>query len=232
VSLNRLDLPKEPTLLSETIELQIRARARKMTTSHAAIVEARRGGLGSGSVASYLASMHFLISHTVPHLQRARARATELGHSELATYFERKLAEEVGHEKWAENDLSELSRRGGDVARAHPFPSVDQLVEYVTELIEADPRLYAVYALCNEYFTLLAGPVWVKTLTESCNIPATALTVVTAHVEADRAHSARALAQIDELIPDPALTPLVTATVERTMELFDQFFQEVVSTAA
>lgn len=181
------------------------------------------------SVDRYLGSLHFLLSQTVPHLKIARAQALKMGDPALVRYFERKLEEEVGHEKWAEDDIRELQRHGGG-GRAHaPLPAMLELVEYLAHLAESNPRLYVVYILSNEYFTVLAGPTWIQALTQHCGVPDSALTAASKHVEADQAHAAHGFEAIDELIRDPAMASAVNGTVDRTLRLFDQFFREVVA---
>jgi hypothetical protein len=103
-----------------------------------------------------------------------------------------------------------------------------ELLEYLDDLTETDPRLYVVYALTNEYFTVLAGPTWIRALSENCGVPVEALTIASKHVEADRAHAARGFSELDHLITDDGMIPAVLVTVDQTMRLFDRFFREVV----
>lgn len=215
-------------MFSETIKQELHRRVDRMATGHPAVKQAKEGKVGANQVANYLASLHFLFSQTIPHMERAKARSVHLGLVGLVPFFERKLVEEVGHEKWAEDDLRELVRHSGAVL-GRPLPATVELVKYLTDLIESDPRLYIVYAVCTEYFTVLAGPVWIQALTENCGVPRAALTAASKHVEADQEHAVHGFAEIDELITDPALGPAVADTVDRTMRLFDQLFREVVA---
>lgn len=216
-------------MISETVRRQIHTRALEMATTHPAVACAKQGNVGSRNVANYLASLRFLLSHTVPHLRQARARAADLGQGELTAFLEQKIVEEDGHEKWAEDDLRELGGRRGGTTDGKPLPAIVELVDYLADLSGTEPQLYIVYSLCTEYFTVVAGPTWIRALTEHCGVPASALTAVSKHVEADQAHAAYGFAVLDRLIPDPAMTSAVTGTVERTLGLFDQFFREVVS---
>jgi pyrroloquinoline quinone (PQQ) biosynthesis protein C len=218
-------------LLSETIKQELRARADEMASSHPAVVQARQGKVDSSNVANYLASLQFLFSQTVRHLEQAKAQAVRMGHAELVPFLERKIAEETGHEEWAENDLFQLSRHRGVTLSGRPLPAVVELVDYLDDLTETDPRLYIVYALSTEYFTVLAGPTWIRLLTEHCGVPLAALTAATKHIEADQAHAAHGFSILDELIRDPGLTPEARRTVDRMICLFDQFFREVVSSS-
>ena len=217
-------------MLSETVRKELQLRTSELVAAHPAVVEAKAGRVGPEGVANYLASLRFLISQTVPHLTRARDRATQLKQLDLASCFERKIAEETGHERWAEEDLRELSRHGGVAVAGRPLPAIVELARYLNELIERDPRMYLVYALCTEYFTVLAGPTWISVLTEHCGVPGAALTVASKHVAADEAHAEHGFLQIDALLAsEPGLEVTVANTVRRTLSFFDQFFREVVS---
>lgn len=200
-----------------------------MAATHPAVAQAREGRVSADGVADYLASLGFLFSQTVPHMKKARVQALRLGHERLVPFFERKIAEETGHERWAESDLRELVRHAGRQVDGRPLPAILELCEYLNELIETDPRLYIVYALATEYFTVLAGPTWVQLLSENCGVPLDALTAASKHIEADREHAAEGLSGLDEMMPDPALAADARGTIDRMMRLFDQFFREVVS---
>ncbi len=67
------------------------------------------GTLTPRIVAGYLSSVRFMIRHTPLHLRRARQRACELGDVALAAHFEAKLAEEIGHDVWADRDLDAVN---------------------------------------------------------------------------------------------------------------------------
>lgn len=218
-------------MLSVLVETEVRKHAQNMALSHPAVTQANAGKVAASNVLDYLASLRFLLSRTVPHLRRAKARATDMGLTRLVPYLDQKIAEETGHERWAEDDVRELARHLGSSLAGRPLPAVVELVAFLDELTETDPRLYVVYALCNEYFTVLAGPAWIRGLSENCGVPLQALTAANKHIDADRAHAVHGFSELDELITDAALVPAVEGTIDRTMHLFDRFFREVVGHA-
>lgn len=216
-------------MFSETIKQELQTRTLKMTTSHMAVTQAKLGKVDTYSVGRYLVSLHYLMSQTVPHLERAKALARQAGQGSLVAYFEKKLEEETGHDKWAADDIRVLTSHAGHTAPGRPVPAAVELARYVASLIETDPRFYVVYVVCAEYFTVLAGPTWIEALTANCGVPGSALTVASKHVEADQAHAEHGFADIDEHLADPALEPAIASTIDRTMQLFDQLFREVVA---
>src|SRR5688572_19119798 len=69
---------------------------------------ARNGTLPRQAVGRYLRSLHYLLCATPEHLSLAARLAEHAGSSELGRYFEKKLGEEVGHDRWAEADIRAL----------------------------------------------------------------------------------------------------------------------------
>src|SRR5687767_15155585 len=97
-------------MFSEQVRLQIEAQSQDMLASCPLLMRARQGRVAPSQVHCYLRSVHYLISHTVPHLRAARLRAVASANLELAEYFAEKELEERGHEAWAESDMRRLAQ--------------------------------------------------------------------------------------------------------------------------
>jgi hypothetical protein len=188
---------------------------------------ARQGRIPPSVVHSYLRSLHYLISHTQPHLRVARERAIACGQFELAAFFEEKQRDEAGHEEWAESDMRRLAHCFGDLGPVSPAPSIVALCRFIERLIGEDPRLYVVYMLSAEYFTVLLGPVWVEALTTGCGVPVAALTVVSKHVEADAEHSREGFLAIERFAAAPGLQERVLDAVNATFKYFAQLPEDL-----
>ncbi len=215
-------------MFSEMMKSEIERHSEQMLKAHPVVAAARAGELTREAVGRYLSSLHLTVSHTPKHLLRADAEARARGHDALGKFLISKCAEEIGHEKWAEDDMRLLGK--GDFAASYsPLPAAHRLVRYLGELAERDPRLYLVYSLAAEYFTVLAGPTWIRVLTEGCQIPVDALTVVSKHVIADQKHAAEGIEAIDEFITDPSLGPAMKETLSQTFSLYGDLFDEVVA---
>ena len=209
-------------MIGQAVKIEVERRSRAMAAGHRSLLAAQRGGISSQALGRYLESLRYLLSHTPIHLRRAVEVARSRGLDALAQHFEKKIAEEEGHDKWAESDLAAFG-----AGPCEPLPAVIELVEFLGALLETDPRLYAVYIVTNEYFTVVAGSAWVRALNEGCGVPAGSLSAVTKHIEADAAHAAEGFQVLDELIADRTIQPDLAATVENTMGLFSRFFDQV-----
>lgn len=177
-------------------------------------------------VEEYLASVLYLISNTPVHLKLAQEYSSHL--PKLKSHFEKKIQEETGHDKWAEADLSELDKLS-KLSQITPNKNIVDLVKYLEHSIRVDVKSYLAYILFAEYFTVLAGPLWVGALVNHCNIPVSALSVVTNHMELDKEHVADGSDEIDDLLnQDNDFSELVTVVYNSQM-FFKLFFNDLAS---
>ena len=76
----------------------------------------------------YLETKHWVVRASVPLMETARTRASEMAGDPVATtvaaYFEKHIDEEVDHDEWLLEDLEALGRDRADVLRRPPSPTV------------------------------------------------------------------------------------------------------------
>lgn len=184
----------------------------------------------SRQISRYLANVHYLITHTPIHLARARDRARAVGDDALARHFAHKMGEEIGHDKWAERDLSRVAPLLTTPVKREVLPSMQSLVDYVAGVIDEDPTLYLAYILFTEQLMVMGGSEWLQLLEERCGIPRTSMTVVGNHVELDREHVEEALESIDDLVGDPRKLARMRRVIEETTMHFEHFCADVTET--
>jgi hypothetical protein len=213
-------------MISDILKLEIEAYAQRLRSSDM-YRRARRGDLSPRAIAAYVANLRLLIERTHTHLCQARDRSHELGRPALATFFEQRASEELGHEQWADNDMIQL----GDLFGTKFFPdrstAIIALLGYLRKTINLEPALFLAYMILAEYVTVLLGSEWLALLQERCNVPSTAMTVVGNHVDLDREHVLGNLRELDSLVNDQELAEPLLATLEMSMRYFDSFFVEI-----
>jgi pyrroloquinoline quinone (PQQ) biosynthesis protein C len=213
-------------MIADVLKTDIEAYGDRMRKS-ALLCLAREGRVPATTVAAYLSSILHLIRYTPVYLELARKRAAELGEHELAAHFESKLRQESGHDEWARSDLAGVARSFEISIPEAPLSAMDGLIAYLNEAIEDHPSRYLAYVLFAEYFTVLAGPEWITALEAHCGVPASSMSVVARHVELDQAHVAEGLAEIDNLVRDPARLPALRETLYESMRFFSGFCDEL-----
>ncbi|HEY2408653.1 MAG TPA: hypothetical protein VGI10_21755 [Polyangiaceae bacterium] len=176
---------------------------------------------------SYLSNARYLVRNTPRHTEMARRRSQELGRPALAAHFAHKLVEETGHDRWADADLAQMSDLFGSRASERPTAALVELMGYLDQAIQEEPAGYLAYALHAEYFTVLIGPEWVRMLDERCGVPRTAMTVVTKHVTLDQDHVLEGAREIDALVTDPALLPVLQRVLSRAMSYLESFYDQI-----
>jgi len=209
-------------VIAEILRLDVERCAREARATNPLFHRAASGAMTRTEAGRYLASMRRLLQDTFGHLIRARDNSEARGDHELARYFTSKLAEEVGHDQWAEQDLARL----GTLAPYGVTPVLDELRAYLTETIDRDPSLFLAYILFAEYVTVILGSEFVR-LAAECGIPAEALTVVSNHVELDQHHVAEGLTEIDALVGDPAQLEPLREVLATSFGFFQRFGAEV-----
>jgi hypothetical protein len=218
-------------MIADALRVEIEAYAARARQSSPLFTRARDGSLTPTHLTRYLANVHQLILYTPVCLLRAEERARALGREDLANHFREKRGEEVGHERWAEADLTRLSPRLAAPVPRDVAPALKELIQSVLRWIDEDPTLYLAYILFAEHTTVLLGPDWLRLLEENCGVPRAAMTVVGNHVELDVDHVEAGLGSIDELVPDPTVLPRLRAVLLGSMTLFEQFCAQILQYA-
>src|SRR5262249_23738884 len=154
-------------------------------------------------------------------------RAEELGRTELAQYFEQKRQEEVGHDRWADNDIVMLRGMFGVGPTVTPATSITELLGYLRDLITDEPANYLAYILFVEYLTVLVGPEWLKLVEERCGIPMSAMTVVGNHIDLDKTHVVDGLREMDQLVGHASSVEPLRDALHASMKYFDGFCSEM-----
>ena len=121
---------------SEVIRNAVIGEAEKVIAHHPALAAAREGKISPVGVSRYLASIHYMLQHTVPHMERAMHCAQAKGLSVLSSYFREKMEEERGHDRWAAADIRRYGLDYADAAHAAPVPAALDLIARVQEIIE------------------------------------------------------------------------------------------------
>lgn len=187
---------------------------------------AEQGKVTPRIVAAYLRTLHYQLGATLPHSALARDRARELGLQGLSDYFARKIPEETGHTVWAEDDLAALRTAFGVEGPLEPKPAIKRMVQFLETTARETPAGYLGYANFTEYFTVIAGPGWVRMLVERCGITTSMLSVITHHVELDVEHAARGFEELAQLIREEDQDAVFT-TVRTVMRCLEDFYDEL-----
>ena len=208
VTLPNRKLP--PTTTSATLRVKLDLAAPALHAATAALW--RPVGLRSRYV-EYLYAMHALIRASVPLLERAALRCTDLPSGDplagpLRQYFEAHAEEERGHDEWL---LVDLAAAGADPAAA--LSRLPALV--VAELAGAQYywiEHYHPVALLG-YILVLEGnapaPWLADRLAELTDLPSAAFRTLRDHAELDSGH----IAVLDGLLDALPLTPTQQAAL-------------------
>jgi pyrroloquinoline quinone (PQQ) biosynthesis protein C len=213
--------------ISETLKQDIEAYATRLRSSNQLFRRARHGNLTPTAVVSYIANLRFLVQHTDVNLKLAQERAEQLGRTQLARFFQQKRREEVGHDRWADNDIALLQGMFGVRPTLQPSTSIANLLEYLRAMITEEPTNYLAYILFVEYVTVLVGPEWLRLVEDRCGIPMSAMTVVGNHIELDKDHVADGLREIDQLIGEGDSAEPLRSALYTSMEYFEGFCSEM-----
>jgi hypothetical protein len=219
-------------MISDVLKADIDGYANDLRRSSRLLALAKAGELSPAMVGRYYAGISYLISHTSSHLTLARELAIQHGARDLAAYFEEKLREEAGHEKWVEADLEKLDAIFGIPMSRVPPQGAKALLQSIEAGIRTAPYLYLAYILFSEYMTVSLGPEWVDALQTACGVPREAQTVIIRHIELDQRHVAEGLVELDELVADPALYEPLRKMLKDNMRHFSAFCDDVCNLAA
>lgn len=175
----------------------------------------------------YILNCHYLIMFTQPNLRSALNSSIEINNKLLAEYFLCKIFEEIGHEKWAEEDLINNKSKltpGKDQAT----PSMKELVKYLTSISIGSPIQYAAYVLVAEY-TLAEFGNEILQLFRSTKKDSTHMSVISKHVELDVAHAHDDETKLNIILDncsDKDFSEMLL-TIDRSLNLLDRSITEI-----
>ena len=215
-------------MIADALHAEVERYAARMTTDNAVFVAAARGVFTPELAAQYIFNVRHLIRHSPDHLTRARNRASQLGDQHLAHHYACKLAEEQGHDRWADEDLDRMRARFLIADGLKVVPALLGLLRFIETTIDRDPKLYLAYILFAEQLVALRGSEWLALIESRCGIPSDMMSVIGKHAELDQGHAAEGLEAIDQLVTDPALLGPMRRTIVTSITLFDRFCSEIV----
>jgi hypothetical protein len=218
-------------MIADALRVEVEAHVERTRAGNRLFRLAQEGRVAPGVLARYLASVRYSIAQTPRMLTRARRSASAHGQGELARHFANKLADEAGHDRWADADVEVLAAHRAVRYAGRPEAAVVELYAFLEETVDREPALYLAYVLWAAYFTVLAGADFARAIVERCGMPAEAITSVSRHAELDREHTIDGLDAIDRLVQDPARLAPMRATMRTSMALFDRMCDEILDDA-
>jgi len=176
-------------------------------------------------VTHFLVNIHYLIQHTPIHLDLAIREADKRKLTKLKAFFQNKKREEVGHDKWAENDLAIINQKHILQSQGNSIdPSMKQLIAHIETIITTDPYLYLSYIFFAEYLCVICGPETTEGLEKKCGFPPKSMTVVENHAELDKDHVHEWEGVMKEIVDANIYRPLFFANLEKTIVYHQQFY--------
>lgn len=147
------------------------------------------GSLTVDQLEMYLFNIKHSLKSTIPQCATGAKGSRKIGLEKLSKFFLHKIKEETGHDQWADEDLQKIASELTSHQESHKLlPEMQALIAFNNSLVKQDPRLYLIYMLFAEYFTVIAGPEFMEALEAKCHIPRSMISVVTKHAELDKDH--------------------------------------------
>lgn len=190
-----------------------------------------KGQLTRFQLANYTYNIIYLTLQGFCQLRLNRSLAAQQGLWDLLEFYDQKIIEEAGHEKWAENDLKALKLTPEEKRHLEVLPSALRLSDHVYAHSFKNPTLLMTYFYFVEYFTVLAGKVWLEEIKNKTTFSQNQLTIYANHVILDQDHAEEGLEVVGNFIQKyPDLLRLEEAETYLTtaVRYFNQFTDEVV----
>jgi hypothetical protein len=180
----------------------------------------------------YLFTMHCVVRASVPLLETARSRASELSAEDrvargLARYLDGHIPEEQDHDVWLLEDLAALGHDPNEVLARPPSPTVAAAAgaQYYWALHYHPVSLLGYVAVLEGY---PPTPDLIEDLAERTGFPPEAFRSLSAHAELDPGHREEMDAALDELPLTPEQATVVALSGMTTIRLLAQAIDELV----
>jgi hypothetical protein len=217
-------------MLSQILLHDVESYAARLRDESPLLTHAKTRALPPDAIGLYLAGLRYLTQAGVQLLSRAAECAEREDDEALAVHLQKKAGEEVGHYRWADNDIHNLERQFKIHVGRPASPALRKLMAFLAREIEAQPAHFLAYALLVEHLTVTIGPEWLETLEKHSGILPSNVSVVKNHVDLDRGHVEEGLQEIDFLV-DAADLDGMRRTIRTSSEHLDAFFGEVAQRA-
>jgi hypothetical protein len=214
-------------MIADALRYHVEFHAERTRAGSLFLRRARAGDATPTEVGRYLAGLRFMIGQTNGNMTKAEGRARAQGREDLAAYYVEKRREEDGHEQWAIDDLAAFFDVYGFRPDDEPVPALRELQRFLVRTIDEDPTLYLAYIFWAEYFVVLVGAEFIRSLVEHCGLLPETLTCLGNHVVLDEGHTDQNIAEIDRLVADPQYLEPMRAVLQRTIDLFDLSTQQM-----
>lgn len=217
--------------VSTELKKQIDVFFEDLKKSHPFFEKIVQGRTRPEDLSKLLVGTRYLLTQTPVHLKLALQQAREMENEfpGISRYFEHHLAEEVGHDQWATDDLTRIrnlsDRKSIDLTVA---PSMVGLVRYVRNIVSTDPVLFIPYILFAEYLAVIAVPYTVESLEKYCGISRDVMSVFTRHAELDVEHASEDCRIIDDVIEKaPAYRFALKNVMSNSATMYAAFLREI-----
>jgi hypothetical protein len=217
-------------MLSHILRQDVESYAADLRAKSPLLARARARALPPEAIGLYLEGLRYLTQEGVQLLTWAAACAARGSNGDLAQHLERKVAEEEGHYRWADNDIRNLERQFQIHVGRQISPALQELMTYLAHEVERHPARFLAYALLVEHLTVSIGPEWLEALERNSGILPSNVSVLKNHVELDREHVEEGLTEIDYLVDGSELDGM-RRTIRTSSEHLDAFFGEVAQRA-
>jgi hypothetical protein len=183
----------------------------------------------------YLVTMHGIIRASVPLMETARTRASELPEPDavaagLVEYLSEHIPEEADHDEWLLEDLELLGRERSSVLAKPPSSTIAALVgaQYYWILHYHPVALLGYIAVLEGY---PPDPADVERLVRRTGFPREAFRTVAAHAELDQQHRDELLEAIDALPLTPEQVDALGLSAIYTVHMTARALEEVIDRA-
>ncbi len=213
-------------MIRSDLKTKIEAFAQRLRANNRLLEQARSGELTPRDVNTYLRSLTFLIRDALKILTLAHGPAPEVGHAQLAAFYQQEMREERGHDKLAYDDIAPPNRSiGSELPVGSRSRAILATSNYLRRATDDDPLQYLAYLLFTEYVTVLIGPHCLQSLVTPCG-PSSMRMAVSNQVELDK-DLALCLQEIDELAAEEKVRDRLQRVLHESMRYFDAFCGEI-----
>lgn len=190
------------------------------------IVDGVAGLLTRETYIAYLTQAYHHVKHTVPLMMTAGSRLPEQK-NEIRKAFAEYIEEEIGHEEWILQDISES---GGDAEKARtegPSFATEMMVAYAYDMVSRrNPVAFLGMVFVLEGTSINLATMAAEALQQSLKLPRAAFTYLLSHGALDQEHMKFFEAQVNQ-ITDPQDQQDIIHMAKIMFRLFADVFRTI-----
>ena len=188
----------------------------------------KEGNLTKLQAAQFHYNAEIVIQNTLESMKEASFSSKKMGHTDLSIFFDLKVKEESGHDKWAKNDYLKLNLTDSEKSMLTLTEGALKLVNKLHHMARFSPFSMLAYVFFGEYHVTIVGPEVADLYSKAINEKTV---LIDSHAKLDLEHVEDDLEALNQLMKEGTVSDQARKDLIMCMNYQIEFYNELCALA-